>query len=343
MPPLLDFPRPTGVHVKHGRYYLIRENRWHPLTRVDEGIVPFWRAYYSLTKADPDFMGGVFLAFLEEGLPEMIAAGELTAGTAKKYESYILLQLIPYCGHIHRSDVNKSHVARYLVERKKADAPIAANRERAAWSTVNNWAMGKGWLTDNPCHGVRRNKERGSLEYVEHEQLVSAMDRAPPQMYVLCGVAYLLGIRQTDLRLARVSQMVDGKLQVTESKTKKPNAHEITPTVRLLLEKALEHKEAVACRYEAAAVKLEKLSQRRRADASRRKAAAVRIDPHIFVSYRGLPWSESGLQSALRRFNPGFQFRQLRPKAETDKPGTLGHTGQMQRRYTRRRELKAVK
>jgi hypothetical protein len=39
------------------------------------------------------------------------------------------------------------------------------------------------------------------------------------------------------------------------------------------------------------------------------KAAAVRADRHIFVSHRGLPWLESALQSALRRSNPGYQFR----------------------------------
>lgn len=343
MPPILDFPRPPGIHIKFGRYYLVRQNKWHGLTRVDEGAIPFWRAYYKLTQADPEFMGGVFLAWLEEGLPEMIAAGELTAATGKKYESYVLLQLIPYCGHIHRSDVNKSHVARYLVERKKAGAPVAANRERAAWSTINNWALGKGWLTDNPCRGVRRNKERESLEYVEHEQLVAALDRAPPEMYALHGIAYLLGIRQTDLMLAVEEQIVGDTLHVTESKTGKLNEHEITPTVRLLLNKAKEHKAAVVARYEASAAKLARLSQYRRAAAKRTWAETVRADRHIFVSERGHPWTESGLQSALRRFDAGYQFRQLRPKAETDKPGTLGHTGQMQQRYTRRRQLKAVK
>ncbi len=352
MPPILDFPRPPGVHPKHGRYYLIHQNKWHPLTRVEEGAIPFWRAYYRLTKADPEFMAGVFLAFLEEGLPEMIAAGELKAVTGKKYEEYILMRLIPYCGHIHRSDVNSSHVARFLVERKKAGAPAAGNRERAAWSTVTNWTMGKGWVTSNPCRGVKRNKERASLAYIEHEQLVSALDRAPPEMYALCGVAYLLGIRQTDLMLATEDQVTevlgaDGRpklvLQVHESKTGKRNDHDITPTVRMLLSKAKEHKEAVAARYDAAAAELERLSGYRRAAARRAKAAAVRADRHIFVSERGLPWTPSGLQSALRRFNPGFQFRQLRPKAETDKPGVLGHSGQMQERYTRRRQLKAVK
>jgi hypothetical protein len=342
MPPF-EFQRPSGVHQKHGRYYLIHQNRWHALTRVDEGTIPFWRAYYRLTRADPEFMAGVFLAFLEEGLPEMIAAGELRRPTGAKYESYILLQLIPYCGHIHRADINSSHVARYLSERKKAGAPIAANRERAAWSTVNNWAMAKGWLVANPCHGVRRNKERGSLAYVEHEQLVTALDRAPPEMYALHGIAYLLGIRQTDLMLALEDQVVGDRLLVTESKTGKLNEHEITPTVRLLLGKAAEHKAAAVARYEAAAVELERLSQYRRAAAKRQRAEAVRADQHIFVSRRGLPWTESGLQSALRRFDAGYQFRQLRPKAETDKPGVLGHSGQMQRRYTRRRHLRAVK
>jgi hypothetical protein len=99
-----------------------------------------------------------------------------------------------------------------------------------------------------------------------------------------------------------------------------------------LAAKAKEHNEAVAARYEAAAAELERLGGYGRAEARRVKAAAVRADRHIFVSERRLPWTPSGLQSALRRFNLGFQFRQLRLKAETDKPGVLGHTGQMRER-----------
>lgn len=352
MPPILEFEKPPGIHAKHGRYYLVHQNKWHPLTRVEEGAIPFWRAYYRLTKADPEFMAGVFLAFLEEGLPEKVAAGELKPNTAAKYEQYILMELIPYCGHIHRSDVNSSHVARYLVERKKAGAPRGANREKAAWSTCNNWAMGKGWLTSNPCLGVRRNREGESLVYVEHDQLVAALDRAPPQLYALMGIAYLLGCRQTDLMLAEDSQITEvlGSdrrptpiLRVIESKTGKTNEHEITPTVRMLLTKALEHRAAVIERYAKAAERLTRLSQKRRAARALERAEEVRANRHIFVSDRGYAWTESGLQSQLARFDAGFQFRQLRPKAETDKPGVLGHTGQMQRRYNKKRQLKAVK
>jgi hypothetical protein len=347
--PIFEFTLPEGCTKKHGRYYFLRRidgrKKWEPLTRITEGAIPFWRAYYRITHADPEFMAGVFLAFLEEGLPEKVRDGDLTQGTADKYEDYILLRLIPYCGHLHRADINQAHVARYLAERKKNGAPIAANRERAAWSTTNEWAMTKGWLIANPCRGVRRNKERGSLAYVQHAPLVTALDRAPPELYPLMGVAYLLGIRQTDLRFAREEQIVGDILNVTESKTGKLNEHEITATVRYMLGKAREHKEAVAARYDVAAEKLERLSQYRQAAKRRAWAAAVRSNPHIFVSYRGLAWTEWGLQSALSRFDAGFQFRQLRSKAQSDRPekNILGHTGQMRELYTKVRRLKAVK
>lgn len=89
------------------------------------------------------------------------------------------------------------------------------------------------------------------------------------------GIAYLHGIRQTDLRLVKGEQItVDHNrkpvLRIVESKTGKANEHEITPTVLLML--------------------------------------------------NGLAWTEWGLQSALRRFDAGFQFRQPRPKAQTDRP-----------------------
>lgn len=347
--PILEFTLPTGCTTKHGRYYLLRRidgrKKWDPLTRVSEGAIPFWRAYYRLTRADPEFMAGVFLAFIEEGLPAAIECGDLRAGTAKKYEAAIIHRLIPYCGHIQRNDVNSAHVARYLEERKKAGAPIAGNRERAAWSTACEFAMRKGWLTANPCRGVRRNKERRSLEYVEHAPLVAALDRAPPELYPLMGTAYVLGIRQTDLRLAKEDQIGATVLRVVESKTGKLNEHEITPTARLLLSKAREHKESIAKRYDAAAEKLERLSQYHQASKRRAWAEGVRTNPYIFVSYRGLAWTEWGLQSALRRFDAGFQFRQLRPKAQTDQPekDILGHTGQMRDRYHKVRRLKAVK
>ena len=298
-----DLALPPGCTIKHGRYYLIRRNRWEKLTRVSEGEVAFWRAYYRLTQAEPNSMAGVLLAYLEHG------TDEITPGTRKKYEQAIVMRLIPYCGHMPPDRLSSGDVAQYLQARKEAGAAVAGNRERAALSSAINFAMRRGWMDSNPCHGVRRNRERPSKRYVEHGELVTALDRAPLPLYHLMSAAYLTGARQTDLMAWTKANLTKDGIEYTESKTGKPRLIRWTPTLTTII--------SAAC--------------------------ARSQGEHVFVSETGKPWTVWGLQSALRRFQAGFRFRDLRPKAETDSPGILGHSGQMRGRYTRRTQIKPVK
>lgn len=295
---------PPGVTPKHGRYYVIRRNKWLPLTRIDEGEVALLEAYYELTKADPHNMAGILLSFVKNGM------AELRPPTQKDYRRIVVTRLIPFCGHMPRNSLKASHVAQYLERRKDEDCAVAGNRERACLSSACNFGMRKGWLDFNPCHGVRRNRERPSRAYVEHEALSSAIDRAPECVQDLLGVAYLTGIRQTDLRAMLPSAVQGDRLVFVESKTGKQAEYEITPTLRFFINRAL-----------------------------------ARNGEFLFTSPRGLPWSVWGLQSAMRRLQPGFQFRQLRPKAQTDAPdrNVIGHMGQMRVRYTRQERRRPVK
>lgn len=334
-------PLPPGCTLKDGRYYAVIKNKWHGLSKPDEGDAAFWLGYYRLTRADPHTMAGIMIAYIDEGM------GELAEETRAKYTDYIVRRLIPACGHMHRRDFNSAHVAQYLELRKKAKAGVAGNRERACLSSVCEFGMRKGWLKVNPCRGVRRNRERPSKVYIEHGELSAAIDKASFGLANLLAVAYLWGARQTDLRRLRWSDVPGPEgapyVHIDESKTRKERDHEVTPTVRAFLERAAQHREAVAARYEAAAAKLEDNSQFRRAEARRARGAQVRGQPYVFLTERGLPWGIWALQSAMRRLDVDFNFRALRPKAETDRPGTLGHKGQMQRVYTRRQRLRAVK
>lgn len=303
----MPFELPPGCTIKNGRYYLIRHNKWTGLTRVSDGEIAFWRAYYRLTSADPNSMAGILLAYLEHG------AGELTPATQKKYEQAIVKRLIPYCGHMVPEDLTSSHVAQYLEERKAAGAAIGANRERAALSSACNYAMRKGWMQSNPCHGVRRNKERPSRRYVEHGELKTAIDKAPEELQDLLAVAYLTGARQNELRHMRRDQVGREELLIEESKTGKERRVEITPALRFFLERAL----------------------------VRSKVAGSGM---LFTSRRGNPWGPWGVQSAMRRLRSGFRFRDLRPKAASDSPeNVLGHAQAMLSRYKRRTRLKPVK
>jgi len=295
---------PPGVTQKHGRYYVVRKNKWLPLTRVADGEVTLLEAYYELTHADPHNMAGVLLAFVKSGMTK------LKPPTQKDYRRIVVTRLIPFCGHMPRNALKPSHVAQYLAHREDAGAAVAGNRERACLSSACNYGMRKGWLDMNPCHGVRRNTERPSKVYVAHDALSSAIDRANEHLQDLLAVAYLTGARQTDLMLMTPAAVQGDRLRYIESKTGKQADYEITPTLRGFINRALERGGAT-----------------------------------LFTTPRGLAWSQWGLQSALRRLKMGFQFRQLRPKAQTDAQdrNVIGHRGQMREVYTRGEKRRPVK
>lgn len=321
-----QFPLPQGVRRQHGSYHWVDNHKWIKLCRISEGRARLYERLFEVAGATPGSVWHAILCYLRDGM------SELAQETQKHYRN-TGLRMLHHFGHFMLVEVEPTHIAQYLKWCRENDRATTGNREKSFLSSVFEFSMAEGWCPSNPCRGVRRNKERPSKVYVEHETLTREVNRAPPELMALYCVAYLLGIRQTDLRLVEKSAITPAGLQVIESKTRKPNTHKITPTVRHFLQMALEHQERVATHWET----------RRNPDPA--KAAKIRAHPQIFLSKRGLPWSLWGLQSALRRFKPAFQFRQLRPKAQTDAPNEniLGHSGQMRERYTRRRQLSAVK
>jgi len=300
-----ELPLPTGVHAKHGSWYLVQRNQWRKLCRVADGRA---KLYERLEEVSGGIDGSVWHAILEYRKRGM---SQLAPATRKHYAN-TALRMLHHFGHFQLEELVPTHAAQFLKWCRENNRATTGNREKAFMSSVYEFALGEGWCSSNPWRGVRRNKERPSRQYVEHETLTAEIDRAPPALQPLLAVAYLTGIRQTDLRLARRKQITLAGLVVDESKTGKRNVHEITKTVRRFLNQAMT-----------------------RAPASE----------FIFTSARGLPWSEWGLQSALRRFGAAFRFRDLRAKAQTDRPDAdvLGHVGQLRERYHRRRKLSAVK
>lgn len=301
-----DLPLPPGVRLKHGSWHLVRKHVWTKLCRVDEGRA---RLYVRLTEEVDSADGAVWyaiMAYLAGGMKGLATA------TQKHYRN-TGMRMLHHFGHLRIDELEPTHCAQYLKWCRDEDRAVTGNREKAFMSSVYEHAMSEGWATYNPWRGVRRSKERPSKSYVEHETLVSSLDRAPPCLQHILAVAYLTGIRQTDLRLMKRDQLTRDGLVLEESKTGKRNTHEITPTIMKFIDAALQRAQAFGSDF-------------------------------IFVSERGKPWSEWGLQSALRRFKPGYRFRDLRSKAQSDTDkNVLGHTGQMRERYQKRRRLAAVK
>jgi integrase len=258
---------------------------------------------YEVTGGESGMTWDAILGYLRDG------TAHLKPATRKHYGN-TGIRMLHHFGHYRLDEIEPTHCAQFLKWCRDEGRATTGNREKAFMSSVFEWAMAEGLVSRNPWRGIRRSRETPAREYVEHGQLTTQIDRAPAFLQALIGWAYLTGMRQTDCRLLQKASIKAGRVEWTESKTGKINSMPVTKTMQVFLDLAYAHAPA---------------------------------SEFVFTSSRGLPWSEWGLQSALRRFGAGFKFRSLRRKAETDAHGTLGHTGQLAERYRSKRMLKAVK
>lgn len=309
--------RPKHVHPKNGAWYYVRNNKWTFLSRIEEGDAVLYRELAKVINPAPDRLGMIFQKYLAEA--------EIAKVTLKEYTRVLNGILTHYFGHMRPDDLMPTDIAQYMETRKREGAAVAGNRERAALSSVYEFAMRNGWARANPCRGVRRNKERPSRVYVETPALSDAYDRATPALQLLLNGAYLSGMRLTDLRCLRRDQLTARGAIWKESKTGHENEMAFKPGMREVVRRAIAYGDALATKL------------------TKRLPTARPLPEYVFVNTRGKQWGQWAVSSAMARADASFAFRQLRAKAQTDSPdNVLGHEGQMRSRYTRRRKLTTV-
>lgn len=295
---------PPKVHERHGRYFYVHQNKWNPLSRVDEGATALYTALQDFTSDRPATYGQLMMLYIARALPELRPA------TQPEYIRIINARLQHHFGHLILNTLEPMHVAQYLEMRKTEGAAIGGNRERAVLGSVITWGMRFGWCVSNPCHGVRRNREAPSRRYVTDAELKGVIDRAAPPLQDLLAVAFLTGLRQGDLRTLTRANITDKGIELRQSKDGKLREMPWSLALKYFVDRALARSQT----------------------------------EFVFVGEKGRPWSMDGLQSAMRRLDPGFRFRELRPKAASDAAhNVLGHSAQMLATYIRRTVVKPVR
>lgn len=231
-------------------------------------------------------------------------------------------------------DIEPVNVRQYLDWRGKT-AKIRANREKALFSHIFNYARDKGLTAaPNPAAGIKGFVETGRDAYIDDATYAAVWESAEAPLRDAMDLAYLTGQRPADvLKLAR-TDIKDGELSVKQNKTGK--------RIRIAIEGEL-----------AAAIK--RINSRKVTGA------------YLVSNASGQPMSESERRGAFDRAREkaieahpnlsanikAFQFRDLRAKAGTDKEESsgiaaaqdqLGHTTQaMTAHYVRHRRGKLVK
>lgn len=244
-----------------------------------------------------------------------------------------LKQLKPVFSNTHIDSVTPQHIAIY---RDKRTAKVRANREIALFSHIFNLAREWGYTAkENPCRGIRKNREKPRDFYVDAEVWNAVYTVAPVELKDAMDLAYLTGQRPADVLKMSLLDIKDNALEVRQNKTSK--------YLRILLKKedgtntelgdVIERIKARPRKVKSlhllatpAGTPLNKPTLRIRFDKARDDAATkVLQEPSD-----GSRVDAEVLATRIRQ----FQFRDIRPKAASDiadlaaASALLGHTEQ---------------
>ncbi len=187
---------------------------------------------------------------------------------------------------------------------------VRANREIALFSHIFNFSRENG-ITDapNPCAGVRKNRETGRQIYVEDDAFKLVWDAADQPTRDAMDLAYLTGQRPADTLKFDELDIREEMLHVAQGKTGKKLRISITGDLAVVITRIRARKAG----YQSASTALvvNESGQRMTYEALRQRFHAAREKAGVAME--------------------GFQFRDLRAKAGTDKADSAGDIRQAQR------------
>lgn len=236
---------PPRVYAKHGAFYYHHPaGRWE---RIGKDVDQAKRRASEILNNLKDGYGKVPY-WLDEFLGhcrDRVALKILSERTLEDYTD-AAEKLKVWFADYYPVGVESKHVGDYLDKGLELGRPVRANRERACLSAMYTWLKRKGHagVKENPCLGVRRNKETGRDRYVEHEEMAETLELARVQVWGLAHLVYRTLQRPEDIitwtaRNITERRDASGKVvRIIRTQQGKTAAHidiEITPEIDAIL------------------------------------------------------------------------------------------------------------
>lgn len=246
---------------------------------------------------------------------------------------WCMKNLRPVFENTHIDSITPQHIALY---RDKRSAKVRANREIALLSHIFNLAREWGFTKkENPCRGVRKNKEKPRDFYVDEQVWSAVYSSAPTELQDAMDLAYFTGQRPADVLKMTLTDVKNGALEVRQNKTSKflrillknedGNNTELGNVIDRIKARPRKVK-SLSLIATPAGTPLNKPTLRIRFDKARDEAARRILDEATDDTRR----DAEALAARIRQ----FQFRDIRPKAASDiadlasAAALLGHTEQ---------------
>ena len=192
--------------------------KWGPtvfLAPPDASMSEVWKAYEELASGPKDTV-----AWLLNLYRDSERFKELSPKSQKDYSKAIDKLIGAPVGNIKFGDAKLLQVKKQTV-RSYLDAypsPIAANRQIAVLKSAWNWTLERFEVPDNPCIGVKLNREAPRERYVTDDEYDWVRRNAPAPIYQMCELAYLLRARLSEVLNLKVSDVSDTHVRLIRLK-----------------------------------------------------------------------------------------------------------------------------
>ena len=198
-----------------------------------------------------------------------------------------------WAGSTYSRELTRAQVRSWLHHNKHRST--SANRDMALLKAALNHAVECGQLAENPAAKVRRLTERPRTRSGATGELEALGAVASPMWCAIISTALFTGMRQSEIRLLRRSQLLVEGIQVEHWKTGATTLVEWSPALRSVIQMALDSQTIESV--------------------------------WVFPSNKGGPYSQDGFRTIWHRLREragvsGLQFRDLRRTA-ANYTGTL--------------------
>lgn len=199
---------PRWMHLNHGRYYLVRKNKWTPLSRnLHDALVE-----YARLTAGPD--AGALGELVARALTDMKKT--VAASTFKNYMT-CSRRVLEAFAEFAPQQIRPTHIAQFLDDNK--DTPSMANLLRAFLRGVFVRAVRWGIVEADPTRDIRPFKTGKRTRYITDAEFERIREHASPTLQCLMDIAYITGQRIGDVMGIRYADISETGLYVEQEKT----------------------------------------------------------------------------------------------------------------------------
>lgn len=198
---------PQCMYLKHGKYYLVKANKWSLLgATLEEALLAYAR------EQSPEKM------MMPELINKVVAQISTTAkqSTIKQYQS-IASQLCAIFVEFSPSQVNSRHIAE--LKQSYSDRPSQGNQALSLIKQVFQFALEWGLVNSNPVIGIRRHKESARTRYITDDEFHALLDNADLELRTIMTLCFLTGQRINDVLSIKKADISEDGIQFVQQKT----------------------------------------------------------------------------------------------------------------------------